>query len=61
MAQNTIVMAFRKRLKSYGYTDIGIYKDAKDPRKYEVIATEPLGKTRVKAEYTTTQMYHSFR
>ena len=61
MAQSTTVMAFRKRLKSYGYTNIEIMKIYGYVDRYNVRATEPLGKNRVVAEYTSTQMHNSFR
>lgn len=54
MAQNHILLAFRKRLKKRGYTDIHIYNTynidengKKDYSYYEVNAIEPLSNTRV--------------
>lgn len=61
MAQSCTVMAFRKRLKSYGYTNIEITKIRGHLDTYKVRAVEPLGKTLITVEYTTTEMNHSFR
>lgn len=41
MAQSTVIMAFRKRLKSYGYQNISIIRDPKTGV-YTVTACEPL-------------------
>lgn len=41
MAQSAVVMAFRKRLKSYGYQDISIIRDVKTGL-FTVTACEPL-------------------
>lgn len=64
--QSTTIMAFRKRLKSYGYTEISItqVKDRNGrriPGRYTVRAIEPLGKELIIVEYTTEKMHHTFR
>ena len=66
MAQSTTVMAFRKRLRSWGYTGISIYKKTDDrgriiPGIYEVRAIEPLGGTLIVADYSVERMQFSFR
>lgn len=64
MAQSTTVMAFRKRLKNHGYTNISIKEQRgyfAKPDTYNIRAIEPLGKTIIKVEYTITEMHHSFR
>lgn len=63
--QNHVVMAFRKRLKSFGYSDVSICQK-KDkgkivPSVYVVSAVEPLGGNSVKVEYSISRMNHSFR
>jgi hypothetical protein len=55
-------MAFRKRLKSWGYTDIKIKRiRIRDDQNYYVYAIEPLGKIHVRAEYNIEKMNNSFR
>lgn len=62
MAQSCTVMAFRKRLKSYGYTEIEIIKiKGYYPERYKIKAIEPLGKNLIETEYTTTEMHNSFK
>lgn len=66
MSQNPVIMAFRKRLRSYGYTDVSIIqkKDKNGriiPGLYTVTAVEPLGRTVVVVEYSRSQMHLSFR
>lgn len=66
MAQENEVMAFRKRLKSAGYTEIRIFL-AKDPANrsrnwlYDVSAVEPLAGKRVFVTLTVEQMCHAFQ
>lgn len=63
--QPPVIMAFRKRLKSFGYSDVSIKqkfdKDKPVPGVYIVSAVEPLGRTPVVAEYSTARMNFSFR
>ncbi len=62
MAQSCTVMAFRKRLKSYGYKDIEITKiKGYYPERYKVRAIEPLAKTLIETEYTAAEMHNSFK
>lgn len=60
MSQSTVVMAFRKRLKSYGYTDISIKYDRKKDV-FCVEANEPLGGNRVQRIMPEMTMYYLFR
>lgn len=64
--QSHVVMAFRKRMKSFGYTEISIVMKRNDKGEkqrflYTVTAREPLAKTLVSAEYSTTKMNFTFR
>lgn len=65
MAQALEVMAFRKRLKKRGYTDIKIEKLPPDPEKpvdlYLVQALEPLAGMGVQVEMTLVDMYHAMK
>lgn len=55
--QPPIVMAFRKRLKKKGYTDIKI-KKSKVSSNYVVTAIEPLADTECYREYCLHSMHH---
>lgn len=63
--QNHVVMAFRKRLKSYGYKNVSICQKKVDgkvvPGIYVVSAVEPLGGISVSAELTVGTMSFIFR
>lgn len=61
MPQSRTVMAFRKRLKSYGYTNIEITKRQGYIDLYTVRATEPLGKKYITVEYSSLQMNEAFK
>lgn len=66
MSQNPIIMAFRKRLRSYGYTNISIIQKKDDYGRlvvgvYTVTAVEPLGHTVVVVDCSRQQMHLSFR
>lgn len=66
MAQSTTIMAFRKRLKGLGYTDISICYNASlsadQKRKvYVIMAREPLASQMVRRECEEIEMYHMFR
>lgn len=61
MAQSKTVMAFRKRMKSYGYKDIEIIKIRGYLDIYKVRATEPLGKQPITVKLTSTEMHNKFR
>ena len=68
MAQSTIIMAFRKRAKSFGYTNISIKRSSGSIRVgkhiinvYQVFALEPLGGLPVKVSLTEDEMYRKFR
>lgn len=50
MSQNTGVMAYRKRMRHRGYTDIHIYQIPDNPGVYLVSAVEPACKVLVTAE-----------
>lgn len=58
--QDTIVMAFRKRLKKRGYSEISIYKRA-DGAAYDVTAREPLTGAKVSGIFTLSDMYRKFK
>ena len=59
--QSSTVMAFRKRLKSRGYTDICIKRAEKHSDiNYTVTAVEPLTRAVVSCEYDLGAM-HRFR
>lgn len=59
------IMAFRKRLKSFGYLNVSICQKKVDgkivPGVYVVSAVEPLAGIPVSAEYSVGRMAHSFR
>lgn len=73
MAQDVRVMAFRKRLKSAGYTDVRIVLDSMKNRIlcscgrrgaedfYLVSAVEPLAGSRVVTSLTPSQMFDAFQ
>lgn len=64
MAQNKTIMAFRKRLKNAGYTEITIYKIYKNGKwtnEYEIQANEPLGDTRIKIKLHEIDLHKKFR
>lgn len=66
MAQSTIIMAFRKRLKNAGYTGISIVYLAEETAKatqpqYSVTAREPLAGEMVRRQCSEIEMYHMFR
>lgn len=66
MPQNSEVMAFRKRLKSYGYEGIKIVQARDDEGellagRYDVEAVEPLGKMLVKVRLTVGSMPFMFK
>ena len=50
MAQSTDVMAYRKRMKARGYSDIHITADPDRPAIYHVEAIEPACLVRIRAE-----------
>lgn len=58
--QQVTIMAFRKRLKKRGYTEISIYRD-KETGLYIVKAKEPLANAIVSCEYSIVAMYHAMR
>lgn len=66
MPQNNEVMAFRKRLKGYGYTEIKIVQ-ARDEKGeslagwYDVEAVEPLGKMQVGVRLSVGSMPFMFK
>lgn len=57
--QPTLIMAFRKRMKKRGYTNISI-KLLKNGL-YKVSANEPLGYVLVSVEYSLLDMRSAFR
>ncbi len=59
--QNSIVMAFRKRMKSCGYTEISIYKLRPFNGYYLVTAVEPLSHMKVSAKFDHFDMNAAFR
>lgn len=59
--QNTIIMAFRKRMKSCGYTDIHIKMQRPFDGKYIVKAVEPLASVPVSVVLTRIDMHSMFR
>lgn len=61
MAQSNTVMAFRKRMKSYGYTQIEIIKIRGYIDKYKIRAIEPLAEILITIELTSTEMDKAFR
>lgn len=60
MAQSNVVMAFRKRLKSYGYYGISIVYDEKLSI-FHVSAFEPLAGEFIKRDCTEFDMMRMFR
>lgn len=58
--QSPVVMAFRKRLKKRGYSDVSI-KFLKKENIYLVSAIEPLSKLFVSVKLQPTDMYIMFR
>lgn len=66
MAQSPVIMAFRKRLKNAGYTEVSIVSLADETakaaqRQYSVRAKEPLAGEIVRRQCTEIEMYHMFR
>lgn len=61
MPQSKTVMAFRKRCRKHGYTDISVVKIQKNPIKYRITACEPLAKQTVIAEYEEQTLHFLFR
>ena len=63
--QNNVVMAFRKRMKRYGYRDISIRMARSQSGiplgQYTVSAVEPLGGVVVQTCYTVSMMHHAFK
>ena len=59
--QDPIVMAFRKRMKSHGYTEIMIYKMRPFHGRYYVSALEPLSHTQVSVKFGHSDMHNAFR
>ncbi len=49
--QHRILLAFRKRLKNRGYTEISIYQSKFYPQNYIVRAREPLSNQFITCEY----------
>ena len=63
MSQSPVIMAFRKRMSSFGYTRISIVriKDKDKNGLYQVSAYEPLGGNLVVVELDPMRMRHMFR
>lgn len=61
MAQDAILLAFRKRLKKRGYSDIHIYKSKELPQHYITEAREPLAHTKVKIEDHIVNYHYKMR
>lgn len=63
MSQSPVIMAFRKRMASFGYTKISIVriKDKEKKGLYTVSAYEPLGGNLVTVEIDPMRMRHMFR
>ncbi len=59
--QSPIVMAFRKRLKKRGYTEISIKMIKEDNQSYIVSAIEPLAHQKIIATYSIIGMCNSFK
>lgn len=59
--QDPIVMAFRKRMKHHGYSEIKIYKLRPFNGRYLVTAVEPLSHVQVSARYDHYDMNNAFR
>jgi hypothetical protein len=60
--QLPVIMAFRKRLKNWGYTEISIKRvDKNNAQNYTVKAVEPLSGTTVSCEKNIVSMHHLFR
>lgn len=58
--QNVVILAFRKRLKKRGYSNVSICK-VKDSENYLVTAIEPLAGIQVSCEYDIFAMRDGFR
>ena len=59
--QDPVVMAFRKRMKHHGYTEIEIYKLRPFDGRYLVRAIEPLSHTKVSVKFDHVDMHNAFR
>lgn len=62
--QSITVMAFRKRLKIRGYSDISIsrvYEDGRYIDRYVITAFEPLAGSGVTTEMSELEMYYAMR
>ena len=59
--QSPTVMAFRKRLKSFGYKEISIYKIRPFDGYYIVSAIEPLSGTKVSVKMGLCEMHNLFK
>ena len=61
MSQSNITMAFRKRLKKFKYEDIHIKLIDRDKNVYNVVAIEPLSKSKVSVSLSESEMYTMLR
>ncbi len=63
MPQPAEVMAFRKRMKYHGFTDIHISACSNDSteRKWFVQAREPLARQVITIKLTLSEMYYLFK
>lgn len=59
--QNQSVMAFRKRLKSFGYKEISIFKIRPFDGYYLVSAVEPLAGVKVSVKMGICDMQKAFK
>lgn len=59
--QDPVVMAFRKRMKSHGYSHIKIYKLRPFNGMYLVTAVEPLSHVTVSVKFDHFDMNGAFR
>ena len=61
MSQSPVIMAFRKRLKKRGYTDISIVRVYGYMDRFKVSACDPLFHRYGHIELTLTEMFDLFR
>lgn len=59
--QHRILLAFRKRLKNRGYTNISICRSKTIQDNYIVTAREPLANVKVSIEYSLSTFSHLMR
>lgn len=59
--QNNVVMAFRKRAKNRGYTEIQIYRVENERDLYLISAVEPLFHRVISGKMSLLEMHYCWR